>query len=62
MIPVGERNDHIWEAPVSKKRGYGFGQSLVWYGQEDSAQRYIEEHVKQIENYSGENWIDVGVD
>lgn len=62
LLPSGERNIHIWQAPVAKKRGYGFGQSLIWYGQEDNAQQYISEIVNRIEHYSGENWIDMSAD
>lgn len=58
LLPEGERNRYIWKAPVAKKRGYGFGQSLIWYGQEDEAQAYISECVKRINEYCEDNWID----
>ena len=61
LLPAGERHVHIWQAPVAKKRTYGFGQSLIWYAQEENAQVYVERIVKQIMNYNGENWIDKSV-
>ena len=62
LLPVGERHRFIWNAPVSKKRGYGFGQSMIWYAQEEAAQNYVEKIASQILNYCGENWIDRSVD
>lgn len=47
-----------WEAPTSKKKSYGFGESLVWYASEEKAENYIKSLVKRINDYSGENWID----
>lgn len=58
LPPEGKRHNHIWDAPVSRKRTYGFGQSLVWYAQEEKAQPYIKKLSEQILNYDGENWID----
>ena len=58
LLPEGKRHNHIWDAPVSRKRTYGFGQSLVWYAQEEKAQPYIKKLSEQILNYDGENWID----
>ena len=60
LLPEGTRRRYIWDAPVSKKRTYGFGQSLIWYAQEENAKPYIEKLIKQIQEYDGENWIDVG--
>lgn len=58
LLPYRVRHNHIWDAPVSKKRGYGFGQSMIWYATEENAKVYIEKITKQIEEYDGENWID----
>lgn len=59
LLPYGERNRHIWTVPLSKyTRSYGFGQSMVWYPTEPEATNYIEQLVKSIENYDGENWLD----
>ncbi len=62
LLPVGIRHIHIWDAPIARKRGYGFGQSLVWYAREENAQPYLERLVKQIEAYQDENWVEKGVD
>ena len=62
LLPEPDRHVHIWQAPVSKKRTYGFGQSLVWYGEEQKAQQYLERLIQQVESYRGENWIDKSVD
>ncbi len=58
LLPQGERHRHIWDAPVAKKRTYGFGQSMIWYATEENATAYIEKLAKQISEYTGENWID----
>lgn len=58
LLPTGTRHLHIWDAPVAKKRTYGFGQSLVWYAREENAQAYIHRLALQIEQYTGENWVD----
>lgn len=58
LIPENDRHYHIWDAPVAKKRTYGFGQSMLWYASEEAAKSYIEKLVKQIDEYDGENWID----
>ena len=59
LIPYTERHMFKWQAPVSKKKGFGFGQSLVWYPTEEKATNYVQEKVKQILGYKGANWIDV---
>ena len=62
LLPVGDRHRFIWHAPVAKKRGYGFGQSMIWYAQEENAQEYLTRIVNQIQTYCGENWIDCSAD
>lgn len=60
LLPVGERNRHIWEIPSSKyTKAYGFGQSLVWYPTQPEAKPFVERLVENIERYRGENWLDV---
>lgn len=58
LIPESDRHYHIWDAPVAKKRTYGFGQSMMWYASEEKAKPYLEKLVRQINEYDGENWID----
>ena len=62
LLPEEQRHRHIWDAPVAKKRTYGFGQSLIWYAREENAQNYISKLVKNINGYSGNNWVDLVVD
>ncbi|HCS11652.1 MAG TPA: hypothetical protein DIV40_09365 [Clostridiales bacterium] len=62
LLPEEQRHRHIWDAPVAKKRMYGFGQSLIWYAKEEKAQNYISKLVKNIDEYSGDNWVDLVVD
>lgn len=58
LLPSGERHRHIWSAPSAKRtRSYGFGQSLIWYATEDSAIDYIKKLLKNIEGYTGDNWL-----
>lgn len=55
LLPHNEVNRYIWQAPSAKKQGYGFGQSLVWYPDENK----IQPLVTQILNYSEKNYIDM---
>lgn len=55
LLPHNEVNRYIWSAPASKKQGYGFGQSLVWYPNEKD----VEELLNQIVMYNGKNYIDM---
>ncbi|MGD9567093.1 MAG: hypothetical protein AB7V48_02030 [Sedimentibacter sp.] len=59
LLPQGMRHRHIWDAPVAKKRTYGFGQSLIWYSREEIAKNYISNLVKNIDEYYGDNWVDL---
>lgn len=58
LLPRGERHRHIWAVPVARARGFGFGQSMVWYASEEKAERYLADLVRSIEAYDGENWVD----
>jgi len=59
LLPVGERNRHIWSIPTAKRtKAYGFGQSMVWYPTEPKAQPFVSRLVENIDNYCGENWLD----
>ena len=58
LLPEPKRNRFEWRAPSSKKNGYGFGQALYWFADEPAAKDYVNELVKNIKNYRGENWID----
>lgn len=60
LLPEEVRSLKKWEAPVAQKWGYGFGQALVWYARNENAEPYLKKLVKQIQEYDGENWIDVG--
>ena len=58
LLPEPKRNQWKWSVPVARKRGYGFGQSLVWFATEPAAQEYVETLIKNITDYREENWID----
>lgn len=59
LLPVGERNIHIWSIPSARyTRAYGFGQSMVWYPTEPKAQPFVSRLVEHISRYCGVNWLD----
>ena len=67
LLPYHERfNNGAWYVPTSHKNNYdfGFGRSSIWYAgskTEDKKEiEYVENMLKSIENYNGENWIDKG--
>lgn len=58
LLPEGERNRAIWNVPSAHyTKTFGFGQSMVWYPTEPGATQYLERMVRNIEEYSGENWL-----
>ena len=58
LLPPDERNRRIWYVPSARYTGtFGFGQSMLWYPEEESAKQYLENLLGNIEKYSGENWL-----
>ena len=57
LLPVSVRNRQIWWVPYSKNQGYGYGSSFLWYPTNPEAQKYLQNMIDNIENYSGANWI-----
>ncbi len=61
LLPVSERSRILlWQAPRKGKGWkFGFGRANVWYASEDDERldAYLKKITKQIEDYSGENWI-----
>lgn len=64
LLPRSERSQ-ITKWKVPRKKGgisYGFGRANVWFAQEQSENSNLREYLNrllaQIENYSGENWVD----
>ena len=64
LLPVKERSKkNLWYVPRRQTgASYGFGQANVWFaeGREENKllDRFLTRIVNQIENYSGENWVD----
>lgn len=56
-LPFQEIIKQDWKAPRKNTNGYGFGQSNMWYAKEQEAQTYLQEVLKKIEYYSGENQL-----
>ena len=66
LLPYQERfATDKWFVPTSGKnrRDFGFGRSSIWYGGSKTIDKdeiaYVENMIKNIESYNGENWIDV---
>ena len=57
LLPRETRHKHIWNVPVAKKQGFGFGQSMLWYGGEENAQKYICNLIRNIDDYQDVNWL-----
>ena len=58
LLPQGTRHRHIWSAPSKKyTRAFGFGQSMLWYAQEEKARPYLQRLTENIKSYNDENWI-----
>lgn len=61
------RRSNIWRVfRKASGHSFGFGQANVWFAQgrqeNKSLDDYLNRLVKQIDDYDGENWIDMGVD
>lgn len=58
LLPQGTRHRHIWNVPSKKyTRAFGFGQSMLWYAQEEKAMPYLQRLTDNIRDYDGENWL-----
>lgn len=63
LLPTGARRKSEWKVNRKKKGvAYGFGQANVWYATDSDNPKLLEEFLNRItsniENYSGENWVD----
>lgn len=66
VLPYSERDvNRNWRVPTSGKGGcsFGFGRSNIWFanskGENDKEDEYVEKLLENIENYSGENLMEV---
>ena len=59
LLPRGERHRSTWNVLTARKNKVGFGQSLIWYAREEKAQNFINKLKNSIEEYDGENWLDM---
>ena len=58
LLPQGTRHRHIWSVPSKKyTRAFGFGQSMLWYAQEEKAVPYLQRLTDNINSYMEENWL-----
>ena len=61
LLPRRERSlFNKWSVPRRNSgAAYGFGQSNIWFAQEDSEllKKYIDQLLKQIKEYGGDNWL-----
>lgn len=63
LLPSGERRLNKWNVPrkTAKYSKYGFGQSNVWFANDSEnkeLQDFLGRIANEIDEYSGENWID----
>lgn len=59
LLPIEERKKDKWRAYRKRQNpnNFGFGQSNMWYAREESAQQYVSDIIKQIEEYNGDNLV-----
>ena len=67
LLPKNERRITKWKVPRRQTgASYGFGQSNVWFADGRRENKLLDEFLKKtidkIENYQGENWIDIQQD
>lgn len=58
LLPVNERKRSEWYIPRSSNvnsKGFGFGQSNIWYAEGESARRFADNIMNNIESYCGKN-------
>ncbi|MFV0351033.1 MAG: hypothetical protein ACK5JF_01810 [Oscillospiraceae bacterium] len=52
LLPQGVRHKYIWKIPLKKHtKVFGFGQSMLWYAQEEEALSYLQHLTDSIDNY-----------
>ena len=62
LLGVKERGDKKWSVPGHTRKddtNYGFGQSSIWYASEPSAEEYVKQLVKSINEYTGPKLLEV---
>ncbi len=58
LLPQGTRHRHVWSVPSKKyTRAFGFGQSMLWYAQEEKAVPYLQRLSDNIRDYNDESWL-----
>lgn len=58
LLPELERKKSVWDVPnAAKSKSFGFGQSLVWYARQESAKQYLDDLIKNINEYQGETCL-----
>ena len=67
LLPKEERRITKWNVPRRQKgASFGFGQANVWFAEGRNENKALDEFLKntieKIENYQGENWIDIDPD
>lgn len=64
LLPKDERRITQWNVPRRQKgAAFGFGQANVWFAEGRRENKLLDEFIRRtidkIENYHGENWIDL---
>ncbi|KAB0575631.1 hypothetical protein EI53_02119 [Fusobacterium naviforme] len=64
LLPKNDRRITQWSAPRRQTGAFfGFGQANVWFAEGRDENRALDEFLKKtvdkIENYQGENWVDL---
>lgn len=67
LLPRGARRKVKWKVPrKTKGMSYGFGQANVWFAsgadENERLKEFLIRITKQIEEYDGENWVDIDED
>lgn len=58
LLPEQERKNSVWNVPnAAKSKSFGFGQSLIWYARQESAKQYLDDLIKNINEYRGESCL-----
>ena len=49
LLPYTARDSFCWRIPKAVKGSYGFGESMIWFANEDKAKVFVEDLILQIQ-------------
>lgn len=62
LLPANDRKFRVPRKVGKYKIPHGFGSSNVWYASEETANNFVNDVIKYIQDYNGDNWAYMGIE